>query len=142
MNQRILIAKVTLVAASLAFASLAMSASKKNEKVTLSCDFPAAEAPQKMKPGHNNLSDGVIRITAQKLNLTICQGCAWEKTGAKWQVTPTQYRIETNAGVSVTINKKDNSGVFAINTKGDEYYHPGHAESSGQCTPAETSAKK
>lgn len=136
MNQRTLITQIALGVAALSFAAAAFSADKKVETVTLACDFPAAEVPQKVKPGHKNVSDGVIRVTEQKLTLSICQDCAWEKTGAKWQVTPTEYKIATDRGVAINISKKDGSALFAITTKSDEYYHGGHVESRGQCKPA------
>lgn len=106
-------------------------------KVTLSCDFPAAEATQKVKPTQSNVSDGVIRISPETMHLDICNGCTWKKAKAKWKVTPTHYVLNTGRGVEISIARKDGSALFVVTSAEDELYFSGRVESRGQCTLSE-----
>ena len=123
------LAKTSLATLSL----LAAVAAGAADKITLSCDFPAAQAPQKVKPGQKTVSDGVIRIDAAKMVFQICNGCTWENSGAKWKVTPTEYKLTSASGVDIVITRKTNTALFSLTSKEDELYYSGHVESRGQC---------
>lgn len=140
--QSLIIKTGIALATCLAVAGSAQAAEKLGPKVKLTCDFPAAEGPQKVKPGKHNVSDGIIRITAEKLTVDICNGCKWQKTEAKWKVTPKQYEIDTGAGIKITISRADGSAVLVATTREDEYYFSGRAESRGQCKIADQDASK
>ena len=129
--------RIILASLCLAIATHAQAAGKLGTKVTLTCDFPAAEAIQKVKPGKSNVSDGVIRITAEKLSFKICNGCKWQKNSARWKVTPAQYVMKSAGGVEITISRSDGSALFAVTSKEDELYFAAHAESRGQCKIAQ-----
>ena len=131
----------TLGMVALLMASAASAADKLGAKVTLTCDFPAAEAPQKIKPGKTGVSDGVIRITASKLTLKVCDGCVWEDKQTKWQVTPTQYLLASKGGIAITVSRTDGAAVFKLSSTEDEYYQPAQVESRGQCKTNQPAAK-
>ena len=133
--------KIALGILGLMIGTSTFAAEKLGSKVTLSCDVPAAEAVQKVKPGRKELSDGVIRVLASKMSFNICDGCAWEKSGVKWKVTPSQYHIATKGGVEITISRDNGSILYALTSKEDEYYFKGHVESKGQCKADDKSAK-
>ena len=132
----------TLGMVALLMASAAPAAEKLGAKATLTCDFPAAEAPQKIKPGKTGVSDGVIRITASKLTLKVCDGCVWDDKQTKWQVTPTQYLLATKGGIAITVSRADGAAVFKLSSTEDEYYQPAQVESRGQCKAADQAAAK
>ncbi|MGE5386408.1 MAG: hypothetical protein ACM3SV_11050 [Betaproteobacteria bacterium] len=137
-NAKSILAGAALVATSAAFGATPGF----GPKATVVCDFPAANVPQKVKPGKKGVSDGTLRIMAEKMTFKICDGCTWQKDTVKWKVTPTQYLVKTPGGVEITISRADGSALFAVTSKEDEFYLPAHAESRGQCKAAdETSAK-
>ena len=129
--------KIVFAILCLAIAVHANAGEKLGSKVTLTCDFPAAEAPQKVKPGQKGVSDGVIRIMADKITFKICHGCTWQKKSAKWKVTPTQYVMKSAGGVDITISRADGSALFSVTSKEDDLYFAAHAESRGQCKIAQ-----
>ncbi len=137
-NSKVLLAGAALLAASTAFGATAGF----GPKATVICDFPAASVPQKVKPGKTGVSDGTLRILAEKMTFKICDGCTWQKDTVKWKVTPTQYLVKTPGGVEITISRADGSALFAVTSKEDEFYLPAHAESRGQCKLAEAPAAK
>lgn len=102
-------------------------------KVTLTCTFPAAEAPNRIQPQAKNVSDGVIRINPETWTLKICQGCAWENSGAKWEVSPSSFRARAPSGIEILISRADGSARLTVSAAADEYYQGGKAESAGQC---------
>lgn len=134
--------RIALAALCLGLAASAGAASKLGNKVTLTCDFPAAEAKQKVKPGKENVSDGTIRITPEKLTFKICNGCKWQNSKAKWKVTPTQYLFNSGRGIEITISRADGSALFVATSEEDEFYFSGRAESRGQCEIADKDALK
>lgn len=126
-------AKTALTLLSLLAALSAGAADKATAKTTLTCDFPPAQAPQKVKPGQKNLSDGVIRIDAAKIRFKICNGCTWENSDGKWKVTADEYRLATANGINIAITRKTGEALFSLSSKEDEFYHASHVESRGQC---------
>lgn len=122
-----------IILAILLLASSTPAAAQLAANVTLACDFPAAEAVQKVKPGKGNVSDGMIRIAAEKIIFEICPGCAWKKTRARWKVTPDRYLLDSGSGISFRIARQDGSAVFTITAAEDDFYFSGQVESRGQC---------
>lgn len=118
-------------------ASTLANAAPLPDKTTLSCKFPAAEVPNRIKPGAKNVSDGVIRINPENWTLKICKGCIWENSGAKWEVSAKEFRARTPHGLELTIARADGVARLAITAKPDENYQGGRVESTGQCAPAE-----
>lgn len=103
------------------------------DKTVLNCTFPAAKEVQKIKPGAKGVSDGSIRIDPITASYTVCNGCEWEKSGAKWKVDAKQYRMATTSGISIVIDRQDGSAVFKLSSKGDDNYLPAQVESRGKC---------
>lgn len=123
-----------IILAILLLASAAPATAQLAANVTLACDFPAAEAVQKVKPGKKgNISDGMIRIGAEKIIFEICPGCAWKKTKARWKVTPDHYLLHSDSGISFRIARQDGSAVFTLTAAEDAFYFSGQVESRGQC---------
>lgn len=117
---------------------LAMPANAKEAQAseTLNCSFPAAREAQKIKPGAKGVSDGNIRIDAFTAQYKICAGCEWANSGAKWKVTPKQYRVDTGNGISIVIERPSGNALFQLSSLGDEHYQPARVESRGKCVPA------
>jgi len=134
MNPKTSIAKTILFA--LGLAALPAFAAPLPEKTTLECTFPAAETVNRIKPGAQNVSDGVIRITPETWTLKICNGCAWENSGAKWKVSAKEYRATTPHGLDLAIARVGGSARLTLTTKPDDYYQGGSVESVGHCKPA------
>lgn len=135
-------AKSTLALLGMIAATAVFAAEPLGAKVTLSCTFPAAQAPQKVKPGKANVSDGVLRINADTMTFKICDGCTWQHQDAKWKVTAKEYRMTTPGGIDIAISRADGSAVMAVASKEDEHYFPAKAESRGQCKVAEPAKGK
>jgi zona occludens toxin (predicted ATPase) len=135
-------ARTALALLGLFAATAAFAADKLGPQATLTCTFPAAQAPQKVKPGKTNVSDGVLRINADTMSFKICDGCTWQYKDAKWKVTPTEYRMATQGGIDIVIARADGSAVMTIASQGDEHYHPAKVESRGQCKVADKAPGK
>ncbi len=133
---RLYATKIAFAAFCMTIAAGASAAEKFGPKVRLTCAFPAAETVQKVKPGKTNVSDGVVRIAADKFTFDICNGCRWQKSKAKWKVSATRYQLNTGHGIELDISRQDGSALFVVTSQEDEYYFAGRAESRGQCNVA------
>jgi len=139
MNPKTSIAKTLLL--TIGLAALPAIAAPLPEKTTLECTFPAAETVNRIKPGAQNVSDGVIRITPETWTLKICPNCDWENSGAKWKVSAKEYRASTPHGLDLVIARADGAARLTLTTKPDEHYQGGTVTSTGQCKSAAKPAK-